>query len=90
MNDTAMKRKMRALLAGALIDNAAIAVRGGRIVSIGPAASAATPRGAETIDLTGEFVTSGFVRGTGAAASASPPPNESGGIFAAGASVSVH
>ena len=50
---------------GGLIDNAEIAVRGGRIVSIGPAASAATPRGAETIDLTDKFVTPGFVLGHG-------------------------
>ena len=50
---------------GALLENAAIAVRGGRIDSIGPAASAAAPRGAETIDLTGKFVTPGFILGHG-------------------------
>ncbi len=50
---------------GPPIENAAITVRGGRIVAVGPAAAVGAPAGAETIDLAGKFVTPGFILGHG-------------------------
>jgi len=47
------------------IDNATIVVRGGRIVSAGPAASVTVPAGAERISLAGKHVIPGLVNAHG-------------------------
>ena len=47
------------------VDNATILVRGGRIVSVGPAASVAVPAGAERVSLAGKQVIPGLVNAHG-------------------------
>ena len=47
------------------IDNATIVVRGGRIVSAGPAASVTVPAGAERVSLAGKHVIPGLVNAHG-------------------------
>jgi imidazolonepropionase-like amidohydrolase len=47
------------------IDNATILVRGGRIVSVGPAASVTVPAGAERVSLAGKHVIPGLVNAHG-------------------------
>jgi imidazolonepropionase-like amidohydrolase len=47
------------------IDNATILVRGGRIVSVGPAASVTVPAGAERVALAGKHVIPGLVNAHG-------------------------
>jgi imidazolonepropionase-like amidohydrolase len=47
------------------IDNATILVRGGRVVSVGPAASVTVPAGAERISLAGKHVIPGLVNAHG-------------------------
>ena len=47
------------------IDNATILVRGGRVVSVGPAASVTVPAGAERIALAGKHVIPGLVNAHG-------------------------
>lgn len=50
---------------GPLLENAAITVRDGRIVEIGPSDSVQMPQGSKRIDLTGKFITPGFILGHG-------------------------
>ena len=47
------------------IDNATILVRGGRVVSVGPAASVTVPAGAERVSLAGKHVIPGLVNAHG-------------------------
>jgi imidazolonepropionase-like amidohydrolase len=47
------------------VDNATILVRGGRIVSVGPAASVTVPAGAERVSLAGKHVIPGLVNAHG-------------------------
>lgn len=46
---------------GGIIDDAAIVIRGDRIVAIGPRASTPVPAGATTIDMAGKTIVPGFV-----------------------------
>ena len=58
-----------AIAGGTLIDgnggtplpDAAVVIRAGRIVAVGPRASVTIPRGARVIDAMGKFITPGFV-----------------------------
>ena len=50
---------------GPAIDNAVIVVRDGRLVEVGPSGTVLVPADAEQIDLSGKFVTPGFILGHG-------------------------
>lgn len=50
---------------GPAIDNAVIVVRDGRLVEVGPSGTVPVPADAEQIDLSGKFVTPGFILGHG-------------------------
>lgn len=50
---------------GLAIDNAVIVVRDGRLVEVGPSGTVQVPADAEQIDLSGKFVTPGFILGHG-------------------------
>jgi len=52
-------------LGGPAIDNAVIVVRDGRLVEVGPSGTVQVPADAEQIDLSGKFVTPGFILGHG-------------------------
>ncbi len=50
---------------GPAIEDAVIVVRDGRLVAVGPSATRQVPADAERIDLSGRFVTPGFILGHG-------------------------
>jgi imidazolonepropionase-like amidohydrolase len=49
----------------AVVPNAVLLVRDGKVAAVGPAADVAVPEGAEKVDLSGRFITPGLVLGHG-------------------------
>ena len=59
---------------GSTIPSAALIVRDGRVDEVGPSAVVQIPAGAETVDLSGKFVTPGWIVATAASQRCRPSP----------------